>query len=65
MHTMTLNELVAHTHSFEAGIPLITGGAAGRDVTGNKTSFETGATGNSQPFNIMQPSVVFNYFIKY
>jgi microcystin-dependent protein len=65
MHTMTLNELVAHTHSFEAGIPLITGGAAGRDVTGNKTTFETGATGNNQPFNIMQPSVVFNYFIKY
>jgi microcystin-dependent protein len=65
MHTMTLNELVAHAHQFEAGIPLITGGAAGRDVTGNKTTFATSATGNSQPFNIMQPCVVFNYFIKY
>lgn len=64
-HTMTLDELVSHTHNFDAGIPHIVGGAAGDDVTGGKATFVTHPTGNTQPFNIMQPSIVFHYFIKY
>ncbi len=64
-HTMTLDELVSHTHHFNAGIPHAIGGAAGSDVTGSEATFTTQATGNSQPFNVMQPSLVFNYFIKY
>lgn len=64
-HTMTLDELVSHTHHFDAGIPHAIGGAAGSDVTGSEATFTTQATGNSHPFNVMQPSLVFNYFIKY
>lgn len=64
-HTMTVAELVSHTHQFDAGVPLSVGGAAGDDVTGGKATFTTHPTGNSQPFNIMQPSIVFHYFIKY
>ncbi len=65
MHTMTVDELVSHTHQFDAGVPYAIGGAAGRDVTGSEATFTTHATGNNQPFNVMQPSMVFNYFIKY
>lgn len=64
-HVMTVDELVSHTHHFDAGVPHAIGGAAGRDVTGGEATFTTQATGNNQPFNVMQPSVVFNYFIKY
>lgn len=64
-HVMTVDELVSHTHHFDAGVPHAIGGAAGRDVTGGEAIFTTQATGNNQPFNVMQPSVVFNYFIKY
>lgn len=64
-HVMTVDELVSHTHHFDAGVPHIVGGAAGDDVTGGLATFTTHATGNNQPFNVMQPSLVFNYFIKY
>lgn len=65
-HFMTLNELAAHTHQFDAGIPLVLGGIpGGKNTTGNKGSFTTASAGNNQPFNVMQPSLVFHYFIKY
>lgn len=64
-HTMTVDELVSHTHQFDAGIPHIVGGAAGNDVTGGNATFTTHPTGGSKPFNVMQPSIVFHYFIKY
>ncbi|MCH9754761.1 MAG: tail fiber protein [Candidatus Rickettsiella isopodorum] len=65
VHTMTIDELVSHAHQFEAGVPYVIGGAAGRDVTGGKATFTTQATGSSQPFNVIQPCLVFHYFIKY
>lgn len=64
-HTMTLDELVSHTHQFDAGIPHIVGGAEGDDVTGGNATFTTHPSGNTKPFNVMQPSIVFHYFIKY
>lgn len=64
-HVMTLDELVSHTHQFDAGIPFVVGGAEGDDVTGGKATFTTNATGNNKPFNVVQPSLVFHYFIKY
>jgi len=64
-HTMTLDELVSHTHHFDAGVPHAIGGAEGNDVTGGEAIFTTQSTGNSRPFNVMQPSLVFHYFIKY
>lgn len=64
-HTMTLDELVSHTHQFDAGIPHIVGGAEGDDVTGGNATFTTYPTGKSTPFNVMQPSIVLHYFIKY
>ncbi len=64
-HVMTVDELVSHTHHFDAGVPHAIGGAAGRDVTGGEATFTTQATGNNQPFNVMQPCLVFHYFIKY
>lgn len=63
-HKMTIAELVSHTHYFNAGVPHAIGGAAGSDVTGGEATFTTHATGSSQPFNIMQPSLVLNSFIK-
>lgn len=65
MHIMTLDELVSHTHHFDAGIPYHTGGASGNDVTSGIATYTTKSSGNSKPFNIMQPSLIINYFIKY
>lgn len=64
-HVMTVDKLVSHTHNFNAGIPHIVGGAAGNDVTGGNATFTTYPTGSTKPFNVMQPSIVFHYFIKY
>jgi microcystin-dependent protein len=65
MHTMTLDELVSHTHQFEAAVLNQRGAGPGNNVPMYKGPYTTSPTGNNQPFNVMQPSLVFHYFIKY
>lgn len=64
-HVMTLDELVSHTHQFEAAVLNQRGAGPGNNVPMYKGAYTTGPTGNNQPFNVMQPSLVFHYFIKY
>lgn len=65
-HTMTINELVSHTHREP-----IDGGTSSGDYLsyggyGNtrREYVLSGATGGSQPFNVMQPSMATNFIIK-
>lgn len=67
-HTMTLAELVAHTHTVTAAP-----GTAATATAGASTSFlqgtapallTTNSTGSTTPFNVMQPSAFLNCMIK-
>lgn len=67
-HTQLVAELAAHTHTPTTGgasFIVSTGGAldfvGGGHAVGNAT---TGTTGSSTPFNIVQPSVSMNIFMK-
>jgi len=62
LHTQTIPELAAHTHGVEV-FPTGTGLGSGTVVTGS--SGTTGSTGSSTPFNVMQPSAVVFFQIKY
>ena len=68
LHTMTIDELVSHTHKSMSGDFISTTQTPGIKITQEYVSFgiypTTAATGNSKPFNIMQPSLVVNGFIK-
>lgn len=66
LHTMTTNELVSHTHTAElwsttAGNTHFSTFDSGTD-TGNTAT--TNSTGSSAPFNIVQPSLYTNVFLK-
>lgn len=62
-HTQTVSELAAHTHSEEGS----SGGAEGSDGAAGSNSIvsneTTGSTGNSTPFNVVQPTIIFNKII--
>ncbi len=68
VHTMTLDELVSHTHNSMSGNFLSSTQTPGMKIAQEYVSFgiypTTAATGNSKPFNVMQPSLVVNGFIK-
>ena len=55
-HTMTLDELVNHTHTYSpAGNSGLNGATGGSGWLPQSTSAETGSTGGGQPFSIMPP----------
>jgi hypothetical protein len=64
-HTMTLAELVAHTHTYTRFLNFtnFAGGAATLS-NNSSTSDNTGSTGSSTPFNVMQPSSFLNVMVK-
>lgn len=64
-HTMTLAELVAHTHTFEYRQDASGGGAGGvvAGVVFNATR-TTSSTGSTTPFPVMQPTSFLNMAIK-
>ncbi|WP_218814192.1 phage tail protein [Rickettsiella endosymbiont of Dermanyssus gallinae] len=66
VHTMTLDELVAHTHAYSSMINKAHTFQNGPNApTGDSWgSFPTSSAGGSKPFNIIQPSLVVNGFIK-
>lgn len=65
-HTMTVDEMPAHTHS-------LTGGDSSEALAGNNvqdtTSTDgvgpTGSAGGGSAFNILDPYIILNYIIKY
>ena len=71
-HTLTINELVPHTHDTQ--IPYSTNctefgynnWAMGNGGSQNVSTIENGAIskGGGQPFNVIQPSLAVNYIIK-
>lgn len=61
-HTMTLAELVAHTHNYESAASVASGGGA--SGMGGGAGRVTTSTGSSTPFNVMQPTGFMNVFIK-
>lgn len=64
-HKMTIDELVAHTHSLSAFVVQHQFQNGPNDWSGeHPDTIQTGSTGGSQPFNVMQPSLVVNGFIK-
>ena len=66
-HTMTGDELVAHTH----GIPTFNGPTGTQNkvnFAGDNTSVGTAtsnSTGSTNPFNVLDPYMALNYIIKY
>lgn len=64
-HTLTVDEIPAHTHTYERNIgtasPTGSGGVTCRDLLDYP---ETSSTGGGQPHNNMQPYLVVNYIIK-
>lgn len=60
-HTLTVDEMPAHTHSYdswtEAGSATISAGA-------NFGTKNTGSTGGDKPHNNVQPTIILNYIIK-
>jgi microcystin-dependent protein len=65
-HTMTLGELVAHTHTTTLAANSTAGGTANY-FAGNNTGSNAAAsssTGSTTPFNNIQPTLVVNYIIK-
>ena len=65
-HTMTINELVPHNHKvYAAQVKIGSNQTTVNTVTNDSASnWLTSATGNGQPFNVMQPYEVSNFIIK-
>lgn len=76
-HTMTSGELVAHTHTPDGGggAKFITvdgtattqtniGSGSYAVVRWNNNAQNTGSTGSTTPFNVVQPTIILNYIIK-
>ena len=69
-HTLTINEMPAHTHTFDRGFggwensTYYVSGASDRPNTGSDVE-TTSSTGGSAPHSIMQPYMVLNFIIKY
>lgn len=68
-HTLTVNEIPSHNHSYirQDGVQNITAvGGAGITAADDPTiAATTGNTGGGNPHNIMPPFLVLNYIIKY
>jgi microcystin-dependent protein len=70
-HTQTLNEMPAHSHSIPPynNFPGGSGPGGGVDAPaalgGGRPILQTANAGSGAPFNVMQPSAVVNYIIKY
>lgn len=69
LHTMTLAELVAHTHQAPEGFFVLdqSSGDVSLGLGGTNTSRThntTTSTGSTTPFNVMQPSIFYNVFMK-
>ncbi len=75
-HTLTINEMPAHTHngttdqsgpsSGSQGVAALSGGnQVGEDAGTHSHSFTTNSTGGGAAHNNMQPYVVVRYLIKY
>lgn len=65
LHTMTLAELVAHTHTFiqAVGPTAVNNGSNFATFSGSGTG-TTGSAGSTTPFNVMQPSAFLNVMVK-
>ncbi len=63
-HTQLVTELAAHHHSVGTATSGSIVGSGAPYLSTNPGAFMTGDTGSSTPFNIMQPGVFYNIFMK-
>lgn len=63
-HVMTLDELVSHNHAISAWSRFSNGTFSSGNAIPMGFVNETSPTGGSTPFNIVQPSLILNAFIK-
>lgn len=70
-HTMSVAELATHTHHFTSGVASVIGNGISTDAITDHSPSTDGlgatdltTTGNSQPFNIIQPTEVDQWIIK-
>jgi microcystin-dependent protein len=64
-HTMTTGELVAHTHNITRFGTYANNGASGTSESVGEGNGDSGSTGSTTPFNVMQPSVIMYKIIKH
>ena len=68
-HTLTINEMPAHTHvqTIQNGVQNIAALGGGSTTAADEptTTTNTGSTGGSQSHNVMDPFLVLNYIIKH
>lgn len=63
-HTMTLSELVSHTHTVGARTNFnSTGSGQGASTVSPTTTLTTNSAGSSTPFNVVQPTLILNCII--
>jgi hypothetical protein len=62
-HTQLLAELAAHTHTIPVGTGASTS-TVGNNGAANTGTANTGSTGSSTPFNVTQPGVFLNLYMK-
>lgn len=65
-HTQLVAELATHNHGSGGGNFVLQGGSAGNNTAANNAAYAatTANTGSSTPFNVTQPGVFMNIFIK-
>lgn len=63
-HTQLINELAAHSHNLGNSYVVNTGTAQNVISTISGTTNSTATTGTSTPFNVTQPGVFYNIYIK-
>lgn len=61
-HTMTEDELVAHVHTAKGNTALANIDTGSNNNHGQSSS-DTGSTGGSTAFNVVQPTIILNYLI--
>lgn len=65
LHTMTLAELVAHTHTYlQVNTPTVVNNGSNFATFASSATGNTGSTGSTTPFNVMQPSAFLNVMVK-
>jgi len=62
-HTLTVAEIPAHTHTYNAHTGLGASGSGGNAQLGSQSS-ATGSTGGGGAHNNVQPTIILNYIIK-
>lgn len=62
-HTLTIDEIPAHTHSSHAHLPIEASGEIPTEIPDLAFPFDTGSAGGGEPHNNMPPYIVVSFYI--